>query len=499
MNFTELKINEKILKGIEAMGFEEMMPIQEKTIPVILEGKNIIGEAETGTGKTAAFVVPILDKIDFKRKQTQCLIVTPTRELAIQIVNEIEKIGKHLKPSYATIVGGMSIRDQVVALRKNPAIIVGTLGRINDHLRGNKIDLSNVNYFVLDEADEMLKEGFKEDIDAINDRIPENKQTLLFSATISKEIKKLSKDIMDDYEFISVKSKEKISTNIDQYYITMKEKHKFKTLTKLLDIDSPKCAIIFGRTKRRADELNEALNTCGYNSLALHGDLSQAQRNAVMKRFKEKKISILVATDVAARGLDISGVSHVYNFDLPQEVEFYVHRIGRTGRARMSGISYSFIKDNEIEHIRRIEREANVTINEKAIPSSEEVWTERYKYINKSIKKRLRDIDTTRTNAFAKDLIEEFGEDKLVSVLIESLSNKIDINNISLTGEPPVVVRGRKNSSNHRDRNYNINRRRNNRDDRRFSNNRNDRNKRSNDKNRSNRKDNFRRSDRKKY
>ena len=494
MNFTELKINEKILKGINAIGFEEMMPIQEQTIPVILEGKNIIGEAETGTGKTAAFVVPILDKIDFKSKQTECIIVTPTRELAIQIVSEIEKIGKYLKPSYATIVGGMSIRDQERELRKNPSIIVGTLGRINDFLRGRKIDLRHIKYFILDEADEMLKEGFKEDIDAINAQIPITKQTLLFSATISKEIKKLSKGIMDDYEFISVKSKEKISTNIDQYYITMKEKNKFKTLTKLLDIDNPKCAIIFGRTKRRADELSEALNTCGYAAVGLHGDLSQAQRNAVMKKFKEKKINILVATDVAARGLDISGVSHVYNFDLPQEVEFYVHRIGRTGRAKMSGISISFIKENEIEHIRRIEREANVIINEKMVPTSEDVWAERYKYINKSIKKRLKEIDTSKTNEFAKTLIDEFGSEKLVSVLIESLSNKIDINNISLTGEPPVVVRGRK-SSGRGERNYHVNRRRNDRgNDRGNREGRN--NRRSNGGRRNDRKDNNRRRNR---
>ena len=224
MKFTELKINEKLKKGIESVGFDEMMPIQEETIPAILNGENIIGEAETGTGKTAAFVVPLLNNINFASGNVECLIVTPTRELAIQIVNEIKKIGQNLNPSYATLVGGMSIRDQVRDLRNKPSIVVGTLGRINDHIRNKKLDLSNVKYFVLDEADEMLKEGFKEDITIINKQIPKDKQTLLFSATISKQVLSLSKTIMDDYKFISVKNKVNPATNIDQYYIRSEER-----------------------------------------------------------------------------------------------------------------------------------------------------------------------------------------------------------------------------------------------------------------------------------
>ncbi len=448
MKFIDLQIKENIKKGLESIGFNEMMPIQEQTIPAILSGKNIIGEAETGTGKTASFVVPLLNNINFSSKNIECLIVTPTRELAMQIVTEIEKIGKYLKPSYATLVGGMSIRDQVRDLNNKPAIVVGTLGRINDHLRSKKLDFKNVKYFVLDEADEMLKEGFKEDITIINNQIPTNKQTLLFSATISKQILSLSKSIMDDYEFISVKDKESTSSNIDQYYIIMKENQKFSTLTKLLDVDSPKSAIIFGRTKRRVDELNDALNKCGYKSAGIHGDLSQQQRNAVMKKFRENQISILVATDVAARGLDISDVTHVYNFDLPQEIDFYVHRVGRTGRAKKHGISYSFIKESELSHIKRIEKETKVTLSEKSIPSSNDVWDARNKEIVELITKRLQEIDVTRTKEFATQLIEEFSSEKLISILIETLSKKSDINQVSLTGEPPVVVRRQGNSSN---------------------------------------------------
>jgi len=455
MKFTELKINELIKRSLGDIGFDEMMPIQEQAIPLILKGQNVIGEAETGTGKTAAFVLPLLEMVDFESGNIEALIVTPTRELAIQIVNEIEKLGKYLNPTYATLVGGMSIREQAKVLKKKPTIVVGTLGRINDHLRNRKLDLSKIKYFVLDEADEMLKEGFKEDITIINQRIPKSKQTLLFSATISKQILSLSKTIADDYKFISVKNEFKSSTNIDQYYIVMKEKHKFPNLTKLLDIHKPKSAIIFGRTKRRVDELNKALNKCGYESVGLHGDLSQQQRNAVMRKFRENQINILVATDVAARGLDISGVTHVYNFDLPQEIEFYIHRVGRTGRAKSHGVSYSFIKEQEIPHIKDIEKAAKVKILEKKIPTKGDVWSARNDEVKASIDKRLGKTDVTRTKDFATELIDQYGSEKLVSLLIESLSKKSDINEISLTGEPPVTVKRRNtnNRNNHKRKN----------------------------------------------
>lgn len=446
MKFTELNINDKLKESLTDIGFEEMMPIQEESIPTILEGVNVIGEADTGTGKTASFAIPLLNNIDFKKKEAQGLIVTPTRELAMQIVAEMKKLGKKIRPSIVTLVGGMSIRDQVKELKSKPAIIVGTLGRINDHLRSKKLDLSTVKYFVLDEADEMLKEGFKDDITAINNELPKEKQTLLFSATISKPILALSKLIMDDYKFISVKDKDKTSVNIDQYYIFMKEKEKFYNLTKLLDMEKPSSAIIFGRTKRRVDELNEALNKCGYRSVGIHGDLSQGQRNAVMKKFREHQINILVATDVAARGLDISDITHVYNFDLPQEVEFYVHRIGRTGRAKKHGISYSFIKDSEISHIRKIEEEAHVVITEKRLPTYDELSKVRNAHINDQIDQKLSEIDITKNAEFTYQLLNDYTPEQLISVLIETLSKKSDITSISLTGEPGVVVRKKSSS-----------------------------------------------------
>ncbi|MDD2409254.1 MAG: DEAD/DEAH box helicase [Bacilli bacterium] len=453
MNFKDLNINEEIKSAIKDLGFEKMMPIQEKTIPLILKGENIIGEADTGTGKTAAFIVPILNNINLDLKQTECLIVTPTRELAMQIIGEIKKIGKYLNISYATLVGGMSIRDQGRDLKNNPAIVVGTLGRINDHLRNKKLNLSNVKYFILDEADEMLKEGFKEDITIINKRIPKDKQTLLFSATISKQILALSKTIMNNYKFISVKDKENSPTNIEQYYIIMKENQKFSTLINILDIEKPASALIFGRTKKRVDELNEALNKCGYKSVGIHGDLSQQQRNAVMRKFKNKEISILVATDVAARGLDINDISHVYNFDLPQEVEFYIHRIGRTGRAFKKGISYSFIKEIELSHIKKIEKEANFKINAKDMPTNEELINAKKEYIENIIIDKLSKIDITKTKDICNDLLAKYNSEKLISILIDILSGKNTIKEITLTGEPPVVTK-KQNKNNKFNNNY---------------------------------------------
>jgi len=443
MKFSELKVRKEILKALDEMKFKEMMPIQEKSIPVILDGKNIIGEAATGTGKTGAFLIPMLNNIDFNSGKIESIIVTPTRELALQIASEISKTGKYLPVQYVTLVGGMSIEEQSKKLKQKPSIVIGTLGRINDHLRGRRLDLSHVKYFVLDEADEMLKEGFKEDITAIHDRLPSDRQTLLFSATYTKTILKLSEDIMDSYEMISVKSEKQTSSNIEQSYIIMKEKNKFSALTKLLDIDKPELAIIFGRTKRRADELNDALNKCGYKSTCIHGDLNQSQRNTVMKKFRNHEINILVATDVAARGLDIDGITHVYNFDLPQEVEFYIHRIGRTGRANKTGISYSFIKESELPHIRKIEKETGVTITNKELPNNEELMLARKKDLIDKIEHRMQKLDINKNKELAETLLDEFGELEIASILVDVLGNK-KVQDISLTGEPGVRVKADK-------------------------------------------------------
>ncbi|MDR1782428.1 MAG: DEAD/DEAH box helicase [Bacilli bacterium] len=444
MKFNEITIKKEIIKAIDDLHYEKMSPIQEKSIPAILNGENIIGEAETGTGKTAAFVIPLLNKINDENKTSQALIVSPTRELALQINEEIKKLAKYLNISVTCLVGGSSYKKQYSDLKKKPQIIVGTLGRILDHINNKKLHLSDIKYFVLDEADEMLKDGFIEDIISINEALINKSQTLLFSATINENIKKLSKKIMSDYHLISVKDKNNVSSTIEQFYIVLKENDKFEVLTNLLDINQPTSAIIFGRTKRRVDELSEALISCGYNALGLHGDLSQEQRNHVMRKFRDNKINILVATDVAARGLDISNVSHVYNFDLPQEVEFYIHRVGRTGRARKKGVSYSLVKKNELGHIRRIKDEEKVTISEKPIPSAQLLKEIRYDNMLDKLNHKLEAIDMNSKQDLVNKLIDEFGKDNLIYLLVDYLTSKKNTNNkVSLTSEPSVIVRGK--------------------------------------------------------
>ena len=345
--FEELGISSETLRSLKRMGFEEATPIQSETIPMGLAKKDLIGQAQTGTGKTTAFGVPMIDQIDYKQDIIQGIIIAPTRELAIQVSEELYKIGYGKRARVLAIFGGQDINRQIRALKRPPHIIVGTPGRLLDHINRKTMHLDHVQTVVLDEADEMLNMGFIEDIEAILAQIPNERQTLLFSATMPKPIQRIAERFMKEPEVIRVKTKEVTVSSIEQFYIEVQEKSKFDVLTRLLDIQAPELSIIFGRTKRRVDELSEALNLRGYNAEGIHGDLSQAKRMSVLRKFKEGAIDVLVATDVAARGLDISGVTHVYNFDIPQDPESYVHRIGRTGRAGKTGVAMTLITPRE--------------------------------------------------------------------------------------------------------------------------------------------------------
>ncbi len=331
--FQELGISPATLKAVLQMGFEEATPIQAETIPLSLQNKDLIGQAQTGTGKTAAFGIPLVEKVDLNVDDIQGIIIAPTRELAIQVSEELYKIGSGKKVRVLPIYGGQDIQRQIRSLKKHPHIIVGTPGRVLDHINRKTLRLDHVHTAILDEADEMLNMGFIEDIEAILAKIPTERQTLLFSATMPAAIQRMAERFMKDPQIVRVKTKEMTVSLIDQYYLEVQEKNKFDVLTRLLDIQAPELAIIFGRTKRRVDELAEALNLRGYAAEGIHGDLSQAKRMSVLRKFKEGSIDVLVATDVAARGLDISGVTHVYNFDIPQDPESYVHRI-RPDRTR---------------------------------------------------------------------------------------------------------------------------------------------------------------------
>jgi ATP-dependent RNA helicase DeaD len=357
LKFSELGLSPELLTAIEKHGYQEATPIQEKTIPLTLAGKDVIGQAQTGTGKTAAFGLPIIEHIDTNKKVIQALIVSPTRELAMQTNDELSQLGRDKKIHTTVVFGGAPIGRQISNLEHIvPEILVGTPGRLIDHIKRGTINLNEIKTLVLDEADEMLNMGFLADIEAIIAQTPSNRQTLLFSATMPKEIKNIGVKFMNNPEHIQIEAKELTTDLVEQYYVNSREYEKFDNMTNLLAVQRPELAIVFGRTKRRVDELTRGLEMRGYKAAGMHGDLDQHARTRTLKSFKSGDLQILVATDVAARGLDISDVTHVYNYDIPQDPESYVHRIGRTGRAGKSGISVTFVTRNELGYLREIEK-----------------------------------------------------------------------------------------------------------------------------------------------
>ncbi len=374
LNFDELNLSPEIIKAIKDMGFEEASPIQSQAIPILLEGKDVIGQAQTGTGKTVAFGIPILEKIDEELEKLQAIILCPTRELTIQVAEEFSKLTKYKrKISVVPIYGGQSIDRQIKALKKGPQIVIGTPGRVIDHLNRHTLKMENVSTFVLDEADEMLNMGFVEDIELILEKVPDERQTVFFSATMPKRILELTKKYQKDPQLVKVVHQELTVPNIEQLYFEIRENMKLEVLSRLVDVYNIKLGLIFCNTKRKVDELVEHLQARGYSADSLHGDMRQGQRELIMKRFKSGNIELLVATDVAARGIDVDDVEAVFNYDIPHDDEYYVHRIGRTGRAGKAGRSFTFVVGREIYKLRDIEKYAKTKITYKKIPSFHDV------------------------------------------------------------------------------------------------------------------------------
>lgn len=427
------------------MGFEEATPIQAKAIPVAIAGKDMIGQAQTGTGKTAAFGIPLISKIAASEDRIVALIMAPTRELAIQVSEEIEKLGRFKGLRSLAIYGGQDISRQIRSLRRKPQIIIGTPGRLLDHINRKTIRLDDVQTVVLDEADEMLDMGFMDDIQSILKLVPEERQTLLFSATMPANIQKLAQQFLREPEHVKVESKLLSAPSIQQYYVEIQERMKFDGLCRLLDMEPPELAIIFGRTKRRVAELSEALMKRGYACDGLHGDLSQNQRDAVMRKFRDGSIDILVATDVAARGLDVSGVTHVINFDLPQDPESYVHRIGRTGRAGKEGTSWSFVTHRETDHLHFIERVTRHRISKKLLPTLSEAMEGKQKVLAERIMETVRSGEEVNPYKWvAMQLLEQYDSVELLAAAMKLLNgDKKDVN-IELTPEDPVRSKKRK-------------------------------------------------------
>ncbi|WP_070121653.1 DEAD/DEAH box helicase [Bacillus marinisedimentorum] len=439
--FQELNLSEGILKSVSQMGFEEATPIQGQTIPLAMNGRDVIGQAQTGTGKTTAFGIPMIEKIDVKAGKIQGIVIAPTRELAVQVGEELNRVGRYTGIRTLPIYGGQDINRQIRALKKNPEIIVGTPGRLLDHINRRTLRLNNIHTVVLDEADEMLNMGFIEDIESILKSIPEERQTLLFSATMPGPIQKIAERFMNNPEVVKVKSKEVTVPNIEQHYIEVQEKQKFDVLTRLIDIDSPDLAIIFGRTKRRVDEVAEALNSRGYSAEGLHGDLTQSRRLQVLRKFKGGDIEILVATDVAARGLDITGVTHVYNFDIPQDPESYVHRVGRTGRAGKSGLAISFVTPREIPQLKLIEKTTKRKIDKKKMPSMDEALEGQKRITVDRIQEAIDSGNTSYYKHLAEELLGEYDSISVLSAALKLLTKEPDTTPVKLSSVEPISTK----------------------------------------------------------
>ena len=372
--FEELDLSKEIQRGISDMGFEEMSPIQAQAIPIILEGKDIIGQAQTGTGKTASFGIPILEMVDPDNNKLQALILCPTRELSIQVAEEIGKLGKYKKGiNVLPVYGGQPIDRQIRALKKGVQVVVGTPGRVMDHMRRKTLKTDNVKMMILDEADEMFDMGFRDDIEVVMDDLSEDRQTIFFSATMPKEIMNFATRYQNNPEIIKVVHKALTVPKVEQAYFELKEHMKTEILSRIIDIKNPKLTIVFCNTKRKVDELVTQLQSRGYFADGLHGDLKQSQRDNVMGKFRKGSIDILVATDVAARGLDVDDIDLVINYDFPQDEEYYVHRIGRTARAGREGAAFSFIVGRDRYKLKDIQRYTNTQIARKDLPTLKDI------------------------------------------------------------------------------------------------------------------------------
>lgn len=408
IRYENSEIDERIIRAVTEIGYEEMTPIQQSAIPALLEGQDIIGQAQTGTGKTAAFGIPLVQKVDPQDERVQAIVLCPTRELAIQAAEELRRYAKYLSGvSVLPVYGGQDIEKQIRSLRGKVSIVVGTPGRIMDHMRRHTLKLDGIKMVVLDEADEMLNMGFVEDIETILAGVPEEHQTALFSATMPDEILRITGRYQKDAKMIQIEKKELTIPLVKQYYYEVQRQNKEEVVCRLLDYYNPKRSLIFCNTKHMVDVLSENLKGRGYFADALHGDLSQLMRDKVMNSFRNGTTDILIATDVAARGLDVDNVEAVFNFDIPQDVEYYVHRIGRTGRAGRKGRSFTLVVGREIYRIRDIERLCNTQIKPRIVPSVADITQAKAGQVFDQVMEVISNNDLTALLKKVEDKIEE--------------------------------------------------------------------------------------------
>lgn len=413
-SFKQFRLSKELLKAVDELGYEAPSPIQLKTIPVLLEGRDVVGQAQTGTGKTAAFALPMLEKIDHKSRNLQALVLTPTRELAIQVAEAFHTYAKHIGGvRVLPVYGGQSITQQIRHLRSGVQIIVGTPGRVMDHIRRETVDLSNLKIVALDEADEMLRMGFEEDVEWILSHTPEERQTALFSATMPRQIRRLAEKYLNEPVNIEVERKTMTVPTIKQFYVNVSEGQKTDVLTRFLEVESTpgEAVLIFHRTKVGAADLTVKLQARGYAAEAMHGDLNQSQREALIKRLRNGQVEIVVATDVAARGLDVERISSVINYDMPSDTESYVHRIGRTGRAGREGKAVLFVTPRQQRMKRDIEQYTKQKIEPMKLPTQADVASRRIGLFKERIIKTLTNEDLDLYLSVVEELAEENGCD----------------------------------------------------------------------------------------
>lgn len=422
ITFADMGLKPQLLQSIAAKGFEDPTPIQSAAIPLALAGRDMLGQAQTGTGKTAAFGLPILSMLK-PEGGLQSLVMCPTRELAVQVAEEISSLGKVLRVNVLAIYGGQSMELQLKALKKRPEIIVGTPGRLIDHLDRRTIKLDTLRFVVLDEADEMLNMGFLEDMENILARCPAERQTFLFSATFPPPIHQLALSFMKNPESIAIKGLDLTVPLIEQFYYEVNPKLKVETLCRILDVEQPPVSLIFCRTKRGVDELAASLEVRGYAADALHGDLSQRERDLVTRRFRQGSTEILAATDVAARGLDINHVTHVFNYDIPQDLDSYVHRIGRTGRAGRKGVAITLVEPREVKQLKFIERHIKKKIQRNFLPTYEDALQKR----QEALIAQLVEISQESLGEFmdaANQLLEDHDSTRLIAAALKILADQ---------------------------------------------------------------------------
>ena len=423
-DFNNLGLCEETLLSITKKGFVSPTPVQKKVIPLIINKKcDLIGHAQTGTGKTGAFGIPLIDQLKPK-KYTQAIILTPTRELAVQVCSEIDSLKGSNSLSILPIYGGKSIDNQLRSLKKGIDIVVGTPGRILDHLKRKSLNLKKIEYFILDEADEMLNMGFIEDINSILEQTNKSKRTFLFSATIPSEIKKIINKYMSDYETISIKKSKENEAKIDHQYLLVNPRNKFTALCRLIDKEENFYGFIFCRTKREVENVTEQLISHKYRVDNIYGDISQNLREKILLKFRKKMVSILVATDVAARGIDVENLSHVINYHLPQQLESYVHRVGRTGRAGKEGVAITLITKSELKKISRLEKIINTKLKPAKLPTAEDLIVLKKKEVSANIDASIKKSIPTEYADFTKELLQNNSPDNIIASLLQSFYGK---------------------------------------------------------------------------